>query len=153
MVNRFHLGLLLAPLAAPLLYFAGVLVYSPVETTIAGLGVGLLFVSVFVAPVSYAGSLLLGLPVIALLRAKGQLSIYSCLLSGISIGFVLGGLIAWAFADFKPWSQVATNALLWLATVGGVLGVSVALCFCFIAGITLRSSGPKKATLFSAAEL
>lgn len=147
MVNRRTLGFLLAPLTAPLLYSAAVLARAPSEITIPGLGAALLFPFMFVAPISYLGAIL-GMVAIPFLHAKGRLSLASLALLGASVGALLGALYLWALSDFRAWSQVSPKALLWFLSVGGSLGIAVALVFWAIAGITWRSSGPSKSCAF-----
>lgn len=142
-MSRHILGFLLAPLTAPLLYAVAVLVRSPAEVTVAGLGAALLFAHMFVAPVSYLGAIV-GAVAIPFLRAKGKLSCTSISFLGVSVGALFGVLYQWALSDF----QASLKAVLWFLSVGGGLGFAVAVVFWAIAGITWRSSGPSKSCAF-----
>lgn len=146
-MSRRILGFLLAPLTAPLLYAVAVLVRSPTEVTVAGLGAALLFALMFVAPVSYLGAIV-GAVAIPFLRAKGKLSCTSISFLGASVGALFGVLYQWALSDFHAWSQASSKAVLWFLSVGGGLGFAVAVVFWAIAGITWRSSGSSKSCAF-----
>lgn len=136
------LGALLAPLAAPVIYYVGVLIFSraPIEG-VKDILTGLLIVFVFAAPVSYLASLILGVPFVMLLKAKDRLSFWWCSLGGIPLGAVSFVLFLVAVSGMPILTEVRLWEIAWFIGAGGALGFGVASTFCTITGITIRSTG------------
>ena len=138
MKRPLWLGLLFAPLAAPVLYYIGVLVFSstPIESA-KDVFTGFLFVLVFAAPVSYVASLLLGVPFVMLLRFKGRLNFWWCSLGGVLLGIVAFLLFIVAVSGMPILTEVRLLEVAWFVGAGGALGFGVASTFCAITGITI----------------
>ena len=88
--KRITLALLLAPLAAPLLYYLWMLFIGPAEfPTLLDLVISFSVVLIFAAPVSYVSTIVLGMPALYLLRRYGVLSLFSLTVVGIILGLAI----------------------------------------------------------------
>jgi len=133
------LGGLIAPLAAPIA-FALILLLFGVTKDGWGLGThdwqaGVVTAVIFVLPVSYLTTWLLGMPYIYWLRRKLQLSILR-----VSIGAACSGVIGmWVFQEIGKNGALNVSALIYGALMGAVLAISVALTFCWIVRVPVSA--------------
>ena len=134
------LGTLFAPLAAPIAYSIGTVVSSGDSSLkIGDVGVVIIFCFAIATPVSYLGSVLLGLPLALILKSRRALSFRNCLISGIGAGGLT--FIAFCIATAGPFAQdypQLSDLSMWFV-VGAGLGASVAIAFALIIGIPLRT--------------
>jgi len=133
-----RLGALLAPLAAPLVYEAFVLVFLPdvtpkQERTLAA---SMTFYLIF-TPACYIASFGLGIPLIKVLRRLGKLTFRRVALMGIPLGVVAFAVFLLALLSFG--ATVEWSGMPSCLGVGCVIGFSVATAYCLIAGVTTRS--------------
>ena len=140
MKKRTALGIVFAPLAAPLCYYFGVLVLSSKEIESFGHFIsGLLITSVFALPVSYLASIIFGLPAVYLLRKYNRLNIWNLTLSAT----VLGALIFFTFilvgTEYAKVDIILNPELIWFMLSGGAMASSVAISFWYISGISTES--------------
>lgn len=131
------LGGVIAPLAAPLIFLLGTLVVSIVHD---GPAVGLhdwqaalALVAVFVLPVSYLATWVLGVPYIYWLRSTSRLTTMN-----VCVGAVIFGVVsAWTYQWFGKAGALQIGHL----ALGALLGVGLALCvaiaFCGVVGTPL----------------
>jgi hypothetical protein len=133
-------GGLLAPLVAPLAFFCVMMVLSVVRDG-AALGLhnwqaGILFVTVFILPVSYVAMWVVGIPYIYWLRSICHLSILN-----VSMGALVFGVIAaWIFQWIGKANPLDMVALGHGALFGAPLSLSVALAFCWIVGVPVSKN-------------
>jgi len=137
-------GILIAPLAAPILFYLGYLIVASTQTN-PGEVFGGLFVSAFIifsfaTPVSYVAFLVLGAPYIFWLKSKDQLKLWPCSLGGAVFGsvvFTLFWLVTLVGTPMFPeplyWQLVCALG------IGAVLGVGVAVSFCALTGLSTES--------------
>lgn len=133
-------ALLIGPLAAPLIYIVGVLLLGAAELDEPG-AAWMLTVLVFIvaAPVAYAATLVLGLPLIWFLRRTSGLGLFSLLLCSAAIGgLVYLGFMAWLLQGSGLVTKGAEKLVLWFGT-GAALAASVAAAVWFIGGIGAAS--------------
>lgn len=134
-------ALLLAPLIAPFMYMVGVYIFSQsVPTGIKDVLSALFFVSAFALPVSYLGTLIIGLPLVVWLKSKGTLTANNLMLGGSLAGGVVftGFVLLLAGFDLEV---LELPQLVWYLAAGGALGAGVSYTFSVISGITRHSIG------------
>lgn len=137
-----RLGASLAPLAAPLVYEAFVLVFLPdltpkQERTLAA---SFAFYLIF-TPAYYIASFSLGIPLIKVLRRLGKLTFWRVALLGMPLGaaaFAVFLLALLLYGATVEWSGLPS-----CLGVGCVIGFSVAAVYCLIAGVTPRPAPPQ----------
>ena len=132
--RRFAVATAIAPLTVPARFLIAQLFAADNRTAI-------WFVGVFSTATAYLGTLLVGVPVVFLLRRTRLLNVYSLGLAG-SIGGILVFLVFSKFLGFFLSSFAPFRPLhVWW---GLTLGLIVSLVFCALAGISWRSSGRMK---------
>jgi hypothetical protein len=138
--GRLLPAMLLAPLAAPLLFFVGALLFTPVEISSPRDIVPFLGVSFgLAAPVSYVAVLVVGLPATLLLHRLGWLKLPVFLAAGAFLGAAVQSLFFLLFFSGSGLEVSAWHVRNWLL-LGAALGVGVAASFWFVGGITSGSS-------------
>ena len=133
------LGGLVAPFAAPVLFFLGLMLASVIHD---GLAIGLqdwqagaLAALVLILPVSYLATWLFGIPYIIWLRSRSRLTATYVCAGAIFFGVVSARVCQWiGSADASRVSNLALGVLL-----GSGLALCVALAFCAIAGTSIRA--------------
>ncbi len=134
------LGGLIAPLAAPLIFFLGTLATSVAHD---GAAVGLhdwqaalIAAAVFVLPVSYLVTWIVGVPFILWLKARARLTTVSVCVGAI----ILGAISAWVY----QWIGKAVPLQAEHLAIGGLLGAGLAFCvaiaFCAVVGTPSQKS-------------
>jgi hypothetical protein len=133
------LGGLIAPLAAPLIFLLGTLAVSVIhDGTTVGLHdwqAALAAVTVFVLPVSYVATWILGVPFIFWLRSSSHLTRMNICLGAVGVG-VIAMLILQLMANVGPLNleKVAFGAL-----ISAGLALCVALTFCWVVRVPSSS--------------
>ena len=126
------IGGLIAPLAAPILFFFALLFFSVTKDGLtAGLQswqAGVAASLIFVLPVSYATMWALGMPYIYWLQRKSRLSMLRICVAAI----VLGAFGVWVFQQIGKSGPLDVAQLMHGALIGAGLAFSVALVFCWI---------------------
>lgn len=135
--SRVLLAFVIAPLAAPVGFFVFTVVYDAAVTGTTRLDVRTFLLS---TPGSYLATLLIGLPSVIMLKRVGYLSASALLLFGVVGGAVVQVLFFAVFfgyrnLEFESWKFISRWIILGMA-----LGLSVALSFCLIGGITWHST-------------
>ena len=87
--SRFWLAVALAPLSVTIFFSIVRLIAATGDLAAVGIG--------FATAYSYFGSIVLGLPYVLLLRAKGKLSLVTLLLGGILAGAIFSGVFGLLF--------------------------------------------------------
>jgi apolipoprotein N-acyltransferase len=137
-MNRFTRASLTAPLTAPLLYYSIAIVAAildPVRRASAGLNLfsGLALVLAFGAPVAYAATFALGLPLLWLVRRVAPLTLARVIL----VGFLVGLGVAMGLA---PWLRGELISIPLPPLQGGLLGSASAAVWYWLAfGPRIRS--------------
>ena len=128
--SRFWLAAALASLSVPTVFI--------VQALYAGSGFGFPFLAYFaaIAAVSYVGFLVLGLPFVLLLRARGRLSFGAILLGGIAAG-PLFFIFLWLWSG-EPAFPTAEGAQVVVVFTG--LTATVAATFGVIAKARIRQA-------------
>ncbi|MEW8187517.1 MAG: hypothetical protein AB2794_21210 [Candidatus Thiodiazotropha endolucinida] len=131
----------ISPLAAPILYFVGAILFNrEVDLELNGLfhlALVLLFIA---APVSYIATLVLGVPYYRLLKKLNRVSGVNLILGGVVFG-VVTFLLFWATPfGLGLLTALDREELLNIIGIGAVLGGGVACCFYLLSGITNRST-------------
>lgn len=134
------LGGLIAPLAAPVIFFLGTSLISVFrDGPVVGLHdwqAGLLLVMVFVLPVSYLATWVLGVPYIFWLRSRSRLTA-----THVCAGAVVFGVIsAWVYQCIGKVGPLQMEHLAWGALFGAGLALCVAMAFCLVTGISSEST-------------
>ncbi|WP_140654330.1 hypothetical protein [Rhodanobacter glycinis] len=138
-MRSFWFGCLIAPLAASLIFLLGTLAVSVIhDGTTVGLHdwqAALAAVTVFVLPMSYLATWILGVPFILWLRSSSHLTRMNICLGAVGVG-VIAMLMLQLMAKVGPLhlQQVAFGAL-----VSAGLALCVALTFCWIAKVPFAS--------------
>lgn len=124
-----------APLVAPAMYFSGIMLFD--DLSYEGDERFLLLTLTFsiLAPISYAGTILVGIPLLALLRNRNRLTLGRLLVAGFVTGGILftGYLLVTARLDCGVF---ALSELVRHIAEGGAMGAAVAYTFSMISGIT-----------------
>lgn len=133
-------GGVIAPLAAPIIFFLGVLLVSTLhDGPVAGLHdwqAALLAAVVFVLPASYLVTWILGVPYIFWLRSRSRLTTLN-----VCVGAVIFGVIgAWGYQWIGKAESLQMGSLALGALLGAGLALSVAITFCAVKGIPLKST-------------
>jgi hypothetical protein len=130
----------IAPLAAPLTFLLGM---ALVGVSRDGLAVGLhdwpaglALVTMFVLPVSYIATWILGVPFILWLRARSRLTAVNVCGSAI----ILGVASAWVFQWFANVGPLRFEHLTFGALLGASLALCVAITFCAVVRTPLRKA-------------
>ncbi len=132
---------LFAPLVAPVLYLAGVYLFSPSSSNEpTDVYVGLMLVSAYALPVSYIGTVAIGWPVLKVLQRTNRLTAGNLILTGLVAGGVLFEAFVLLMAGFH-FEVLAIPYSVWYFAAGGVMGTGVAYIFSVISGLTKPSSG------------
>ena len=136
------IGVLVAPLVAPILYQICLMIFKydsipDLNTLITNAFIPLLVISL---PISYGAMLLLGLPLIWFLKRINYINFYSV----TTCAAILGATIMWAVYGSISLSNDGWSIIFWYPVLGSFLGFSVATVFCLIAGITKRSEADMK---------
>lgn len=128
-------GGLIAPLVAPVVFFLALLLWSVTQSGVAlgtqGWEAGAVSALVFVLPVSYLATWLLGMPYLYWLQRKSRLST----LRVCAVAIVFGVIAMWVFQFIGKNRQLEPMHLLHGALIGAVLAVCVALPLCWIVGV------------------
>ncbi|MEO5831032.1 MAG: hypothetical protein ABIQ36_10750 [Rhodanobacter sp.] len=138
-MRSIWLGGAIAPLAAPLAFFCGILILSitkdglsaGVEHWAAALGL----ITVFTLPVSYLVTWILGMPLIYWLRSSSHLSKWNICLGAVGIGIIvplIGGLIS-------TYRHLYSGQMVSATLISAGLALCVALTFCWIARVPSSS--------------
>jgi hypothetical protein len=130
--SRVLLAFLIAPLAAPVVFFVFSFVYAMLTST-TGPHVGTFLLS---TPVSYLATLLIGLPSVIMLRRVGYLSAPTLLLFGAVGGAGVQVLFFTVFFRYRNLEFESWNVISHWIILGTALGLSVAVSFCLIGRIT-----------------
>lgn len=147
MNKRIILGVLIAPLAAPITYWIGVIIFSISKVQSFNDLIGsLLLISAFALPVSYIASILLGLPAVFLLKKHNYLSLPNLVLTALVLGTLVLLLFAAISAGTNSNVEILNLESLWFILAGGGMAASVAILFWYISGITrqFNSDGAKR---------
>jgi len=126
------LGGVIAPLAAPVVFFLGLLLISTFHD---GAVVGLqdwqallLAATVFVLPVSYLATWIFGVPYIAWLQSRARLTTLN-----VCVGAVMFGVIsAWVYQWIGKAEPLQMSSLAFGALLGAGLALPVAVAFCAV---------------------
>jgi hypothetical protein len=142
--------LVIAAVVAPLVPLALFVIVPVVLTQSQPYGNALPLVIIFSLFVSYMGLFCVGYPVFHLLRKTGFLSFCTLALAGTLAGTLVFAVFLWLFGMLMDNSSSSSFGMvvstMWSTLAwGGGLGLSVAIPFALIAGITSRSSGRAKA--------
>jgi len=137
MNKRTWIGIIVAPLIAPILYQLGLIIFeyesvTSIKIIITNAFLPLLF---FALPVSYGATLLFGIPLIWFLKRFGILSFFSVTLCAALAGALIMATIYGPFS----WQNVGWRDYFWYPIFGGFLGFSVAAVYCLITGVSLRT--------------
>ena len=89
---------------------------------------------VFALPVTYAAMLIIGLPYVLWLRARGALTFSFVCIGAVLAAIVVIPVFGWLTGPHIPPSGVSI-------LLSGALGLLSGLVFCIAAGITFRPSG------------
>lgn len=139
-MRSIWLGGTVAPLAAPLIFLLGTLAVSVIhDGTTVGLHdwqAALAAATVFVLPVSYLATWILGVPFIFWLRSSSHLTKVNICLGAVGVG-VIAMLILHLMAKIEPLhlEKVAFGAL-----ISAGLALCVALTFCWVVKVPSASS-------------
>lgn len=129
------IGGVVAPLVAPLAFFLAVLLWSVtkggVKVGAQGWKAGVASALIFVLPMSYLATWLLGMPYLYWLQRKSRLS----MLRVCTVAVVFGVLATWVFQFIGRIGALSPVLLLHGAVIGGALALCVALPLCWIVGI------------------
>ena len=121
----------IAPLTVPAVFMA-------IQVFVADNRSAMLLVGAFSTVSAYAGTLLIGLPMVCALRRVQLLSVFSVAgvgaIGGVVVLLAFLHLLGFLLKSSAPFEPIQA---LW----GGVLGLLVSLAFCALAGITWRSNG------------
>ena len=141
--KRLTLALLVAPLAAPLIYFCWVVLRGRGEEfRLLDLLFGFQVVLIFALPVSYISTIVLGLPSYMLLRRYNMLNMFTLTSVGLFFGFAVFYFFLQVLSGFQAAAYAySIEYYMWLG-VGAMMGGSVAMAFGLIGGITNHSSTP-----------
>ena len=134
MKRPLWLGLLLAPLTSPVIYYAGMLLFTDPQIESGDLITIFFVVSIYALPVSYLGSIVLGIPYVLLLKAKNHLDFWWCSLGAIPLGALAYVVLMLAISSTQSIDIVLLENL-WIFSVGGAMGFGIASTFCAITGI------------------
>jgi len=140
-MNNLHIGraILFAPLITPFAYLFGALLFMDYRSDNNDVLITLFFISSFTLPVSYASTLIFGIPIFFLLKKYKKLSIIWLTTCGSIAGMLVFILFVWSMTGFSPNIFHAPQVLYYILA-GGFLGGSVAVAFGIISGITKVSS-------------
>jgi len=131
---------IIAPLAAPALFFLSILLIGVFhDGPAAGLrdwNVALLLAMVFVLPVSYLATWAFGVPYIFWLRSRSRLTT----LNVCSGALVLGVASAWAYQWIGKAESLQMPQLAFGAALGAGLALCVAITFCVLAGTSSKGT-------------
>jgi hypothetical protein len=128
-------GGLIAPLFAPVVFFLAVMLWSgatngvPLGTHSREAGVA--SAVIFVLPMSYLATWLLGLPCLYWLQRKSQLST----LRVCTMAIVFGVIATWILQFIGRIGPLNGTLLLHGALIGGCLALCVGLPLCWIVGV------------------
>jgi hypothetical protein len=139
--NRLLAAILIAPLTTPVLIIIINIALSGFAAFPEAAGVAL-----FSIPVSYIGFLALVLPSFIALQRARRVTIWALLIAGA----VWGALTMLSFTTYlfgvPSWQYATLGNTVQLSLSGAGLGLCVATMFCFIAGITRRSTRTRATT-------
>ena len=137
MNKRIILGVVIAPLAAPITYYIGVLIFSDGKVqSINDFFGGLMLISVFALPVSYIASIVLGLPAVYFLKKYNYLCLPNLVLTALGLGTLVLLLFALVSAGTNSNVEILNFESFWFILSGGGMAASVAIAFWYISGIT-----------------
>ena len=127
---------LIAPLVTPVIYFTGIYLFgSPSPDGLKDAFTVFMFIAAMSLPVSYAGTIIIGLPVLKLLQSKNRLTAVNLAIAGfVTGGFLFVDIVLYFFGFDHDFLTKQKTALYFLS--GGVMGVGVALTFSQVSGIT-----------------
>jgi hypothetical protein len=131
----------ISPLAAPIMYFVGAIIFN-LELGLEWKGLfHLAIVVLFIAaPVSYIATLVLGVPYYRLLKRIHRVSGVNLILGGVAFG-IITFLLFWATPfGLGSLTTIDRKEILNIVGIGAVLGGSVACCFYLLSGITNQTS-------------
>jgi hypothetical protein len=132
------LGGIIAPVFAPLMFFLVVLLWSVATGGVAaGLHdwqAGVSSAVIFVLPMSYLATWLIGMPYLYWLQRKSQL--YTLRVCAVAIAS--GVITTWVFQFIGRVAPLNWIVLSYGALIGGALAVCVALPICWIIGVSTR---------------
>lgn len=137
---RTFLAVILSPLLASLAFFVGVLPNAISKgANIQYIASGLLQSIVFVTPIALVGLLVIGIPILLLLRANGKASYKLVVPCGALFGTVIMLILATWRTENQIISTLSKPGVLQLLGLGALCGAVVAASFLVIGGITWRS--------------
>lgn len=129
-------ALLVAPLAAPIVYFLGVLLFTETREQNANEIIrSFFFISAIALPVAYVAVIIVGLPVFTILNGKGALSTKNVVIIGTGAGAALFTAFIWLMSGFGPFVLEPPQVFMYLGA-GALLGLVVSFVFAWVAGIT-----------------
>ena len=139
-IKSFGKAILLAPIAAPAIYFALLVIVIPfapesVVTNIAGL----IFYGAKALPMGYIGAILIMLPGVTLLKTTNRLTVTNLVISGFISGAVLFPMLVSYITHYYLSYMITSPHIAWYLIPGGAMGVGVAYYFSLISGITKPS--------------
>ncbi len=130
---------LISPIVALVIYYIGAaaLMNMSPDNKSSLLG-AFMFIMFFGIPVSYIATLIIGIPVYQYLDKRGVLSRTNLTVSGGVLGALVLVMFFWSVSGF---GGLDMKEIVFISSIGAVLGASVAFTFGAIAGITRPSIG------------
>lgn len=129
------IGGVVAPLVAPLAFFLAVTLWSVTKDGLTvgsqGWEAGVASAVIFVLPMSYLATWLLGMPYLYYLQRKSRLSMLRVCTGAIMFGVLATSLFQFVGRD----GSLGPVLLLHGALIGGGLALCVALPLCWIVGV------------------
>jgi len=138
-------AIFISPLVASAVYFAllaPIIYLAPkdVMTNIAGL----IFYGAYAFPMGYIGTIIIMLPIIAVMKSLNILNQASLMIMGFIAGGIFFTFLVSSITHYYLSDIVASDNLSWFLIAGGAMGTGVAYSFSAISGITKPSSGRAK---------
>ena len=95
---------------------------------------GSALVFIFVTPVSYVATWLIGIPVVLWLKSSQRLSAFYVNCTALVAGIISGSL----FAVWISNAPITVPGLTFASAAGAVLALPVAIVFCWVSAVPLR---------------
>jgi len=142
MIKSPKLGLILAPLAGALAYMLLVFIFGEDNTPkkdYTGLQAWPFYAAMYVATtlLCYLISILVGIPLVSYLKRHGKLKFWVIFLISIPIGAASLTSVIYLLAHNEEHLLIP---LLFFSGYGAVMGAVVSATYCWLAGVTTRSS-------------
>ena len=133
------LAVLLTPWAAPIGLVLAAMLFGLFTKGLGGLRMpeGTYFVLAYILPAGYTAMLVLGLPYVLWLRARGALTFLPVCAGAMIISVIVSTI--YVLIRFRPTSLKIGDILIY-----ALFGLLYGFVFCLIAGTTFRSSGRAK---------